>query len=111
MDDEILRSVVLAAGEVALEDGLGTRCVTLLSIEGSTGHVRDHSIAATPWVLGGSERMVLGSRLREPNITAITVQLASLEGFSNILLDDNGTTSSVDEPCAYPGISLTDRLW
>jgi hypothetical protein len=55
--------------------------------------------------------MVFGSWLREPNVTTITVELTRREGFSNILLDDNGTTSSVDEPCAYRGVSLTDRLW
>lgn len=103
MDNEIFRSVILTAREVALEDSLGTSSITLLSIERSTRHVRNHGVAATPWVLGSSERMILGSWLREPHITTVAVELAGLEGLGNILLDDDGTTGSVDEPstCAY----------
>lgn len=98
VDNEIFRSVVLAAGEVALEDSLGAGSITLLGIERSTGHVRNHGVATTPWVLGISERMILWCGLGEPDVTTITVELAGLEGLGNILLDDDGTTGGVDEP-------------
>ena len=100
VDNEIFRPVVVAAGEVALENSLGTSCIALLSIDRSTGHVRNHGIAAAPWVLCISKRVLLGSGLREPDITTIPVELTGLESFSDIFLDDDGTTSSVDEPCA-----------
>ena len=61
----------------------------------------NHGVAAAPWVLGSSERMFLGSGLREPHITTVTVELAGLESFGNIFLDDDGTTGSVDEPSTY----------
>ena len=44
--------------------------------------------------------MVLGSGLREPDITSVSPELAGLERIGNILLDDDGTTGGVDEPRA-----------
>ena len=99
----MFRPVVVAAGEVALENSLGTSCVALLSIDRSTGHVGNHGIAAAPWVLCISERMLLGSRLREPHVATITVELAGFESFGNIFLDNDGATGGVDEPCAWEG--------
>lgn len=101
VNNEILGSVVLTTREVALEDVLGALGVTGLGVNRSTGHVRDHSIATTPWVQGVAERVILGSGLGEPDVTTVAAEVAVLEGFGNIFLDDNSTTSSVDEPRAY----------
>jgi hypothetical protein len=97
--DQIFRSVVFSSREVALQDGLGACGVSFLGVDGGSGHVRNHGVAASPWVLGSSEWVVLGCGLREPNVTSVSVELTGLEGFGDILLDDNGATSSVDEPC------------
>lgn len=48
-------------------------------------------------ILSIAERMLLGSGLREPNITTIAVEVAALEGFCDILLDDDGTSGGVDQ--------------
>lgn len=61
----------------------------------------DHGVAATEGVLGVAQRVVLGGGLGEPDITTVAAEVARLEGVSNVLLDDNGTTSSVDEPRAW----------
>ena len=34
LDDQILSSVIVSSREVAVEDSLGTRCVSFLSIDG-----------------------------------------------------------------------------
>lgn len=72
--------------EVALEDLLGTIGVSLLGIEGCTRHVRNHSVAATEWVLDSAEWVVLGGGLWEPDITTVTAEVARLHSLSNILL-------------------------
>lgn len=96
--DEIFRSVIFSAGEVALQDCLGACGVSFLGIDGGTGHVGDHGVTASPWVLGGSEWVVTGCGLREPDVTSVSVELAGLEGLGNVFLDDNGATGGVDEP-------------
>lgn len=98
VNDEILRLVVLAAGEVRLENSLGTSSVALLRIDGGTGHVGNHGIASAPWVGGVAERMVLGGGLREPDVTTVAAEVAGLEGIGDVFLDDDGATGSVDEP-------------
>jgi hypothetical protein len=42
--------------------------------------------------------VILGSGLREPDVTAVTTELAGLERLGDVLLDDDGTTGGVDEP-------------
>jgi hypothetical protein len=102
MDDQVLRPVVLATAPVRVQDVLDTSGVALLGIDRGTGHVRNSGVATTPvGVLGVAERVVLGSWLREPNITAVTTELAVLERLGDILLDDDGTTGGVDEPSTY----------
>lgn len=98
LDDKILWPIVVLAGEVALENGLGAIGVTLLGIDRGTGHVRDHGVAAAPGVLGVAQRVVVGSGLREPDITTVTSEVAALKSLSDVFLDDDGATSSVDEP-------------
>lgn len=97
MNDEILRLVVVAAREVRVDDGLGTVGISDLSVQRGTGHVRNHGVTATPVVLGGSQRVVLGSGLVIPDITTVTGEVTRLESGSNVLLDNDGTTGSVDE--------------
>jgi hypothetical protein len=60
--------------------------------------VRHHGVAASPGVLRSAERVVLGSGLREPDVTTVATELARLERLGDILLDDDGTTGGVDEP-------------
>ena len=42
--------------------------------------------------------MFLGSRLREPDITAIAAKVARLEGLANVFFDNDGTTGGIDKP-------------
>lgn len=88
----------MAAGEVALEDGLGAVGVADLGIDGGTRHVGDHGVATAPRALDITERVVLGSGLGEPDVTTVAAQVTGLDGLGDILLDDDGTTSGVDEP-------------
>jgi hypothetical protein len=70
----------------------------LLGIDGGTRHVRNHGVAAAPWVLSVAKRVVPGRWLREPDITTVSTEVAVLERLSNIFLDNDGTTGSVNEP-------------
>lgn len=101
VDNKILVPVVIATREVAVQDLLGTLGVADLGIDRGTGHVGNHGVAAAPGALHVAERVVLGSGLGEPDVTTVAAEVAVLEGFGNIFLDDNSTTSSVDEPRAY----------
>jgi hypothetical protein len=51
-------------------------------------------------VLGVTQRVVLGSRLGEPDITTVSTEVTALESLGDILLHDDGTTGGVDEPGA-----------
>lgn len=73
----------------------------LLGIDRGTRHVRDHGIASAPWVLGSSERVLLWRGLREPDVTAVSAEVAGLERISDILLDHDSATGGVDEPGAW----------
>ena len=97
-NNEILVLVVMTAREVALENSLGALSVADLCIDRGTRHVRNHGVATTPRALDVAEWVVLGGGLGIPDITTIASQVARLDSFSNILLDDNGTTGSVNEP-------------
>lgn len=90
----------MASREVAVENILGTLSITDLSIDRSTGHMGNHGVTATPGTLDVTERVVLRSGLGEPDVTAVSAQVTALDGLGNILLDHDGTTSGVDEPCA-----------
>jgi len=96
--NKIFGSVVMATGEVRLKDSLGASGVAFLCVNGCARHMGNHSVATAPWVLGISERMILGGGLREPHITAVAVEMAGFQGLGNVFLDHDGTTSGVDEP-------------
>lgn len=98
----------MLAGEVGLEDGLGSVGVTLLGVEGSTGHVGDHGVAAAEGVLGVAQGVVLGGGLGEPDVTTVSAEVAALECVGDVLLDDDGATGGVDQPGA--GLHLADQL-
>jgi len=101
VNNKVLRAVVLATGEVGVEDGLSAGGVALLGVERGTRHVRDGGVAGgpAPVLVGGSaERVVLGCGLREPDVTAVAAELAGGEGLGDVLLDDDGATGGVDEP-------------
>jgi len=59
-------------------------------------------------VLGVAERVILGGGLGEPDITTVSTEVARLEGLSDILLDNDGTASGVDEPST--GLHLRDEV-
>lgn len=99
VDNQILWSVVMLAAEVGLEDVLRARSVSDLSIDGGTRHVRNGGVAAAPWVLGVAEWVVLWCWLWEPDVTTVPTELSALECLGDILLDDNGATGGIDEPC------------
>lgn len=101
MHNQISRVVVLTSREVGIQNLLRAGGVALLGVDGGSGHVRGHGVTASPWVLGVTERVVLGCWLREPDITTVTTELAGLDGFSDVFLDDDGTTSGVNEPCTW----------
>lgn len=106
VNNEVLGPVVVAAAEVGVEDGLGTGGVALLGVERGTRHVRDGGVAggaAPVLVRGGAQRVVLGGGLGEPDVAAVTAELAGLEGVGDVLLDDDGAASGVDEPGAWVG--------
>jgi hypothetical protein len=101
VDNEVLGPVVLATGEVGVEDGLGAGGVALLGVERGTRHVRDGGVAggAAPVLVGGgAEGVVLGRGLGEPNVAAVAAELAGGKGLGDVLLNDYGATSGVDEP-------------
>lgn len=98
VDNQVLRAVVEAAREVAVQDVLGTVGVADLSIDRGTRHVGNHGVTTTPGVLGVAERVVLGSGLGEPDVTTVAAEVARLESLGDVLLDNNGTTGGVDEP-------------
>lgn len=108
MDNQVLRAVVVAAREVAVQDVLGTLSVADLGVNGGTRHVRDHGVTAAPGVLGVAERVILGSRLGEPDITTVAAEVPRLEGIGDVLLDDDSATGSVDEPST--GLHLGDQV-
>ena len=90
----------MLSGQITLQDTLGTIGVSLLRIERGTGHMRDHGVSAAEGVLGVAERVVLGCRLREPDVTAVAAEVAGLEGLGDVFLDDDGAAGGVDEPGA-----------
>jgi hypothetical protein len=108
VDDKVLWSIVLTASEIAVEDRLDAVSVTDLGIDRGARHVRNHGVAAAPWALDIAEWVVLGGGLREPNVTTISAKLTALDGFSDIFLDNDGTTGSVDEPSAL--LHLGDEI-
>ena len=101
MNNQILRLIVLPAAKVALEDRLRPRRVALLGVDRRAGHVRHHGVSAAEGVLGVAERVVLGCRLREPNVAAVAAEVAGLEGFGDVFFDDDGAAGGVDEPGAW----------
>ncbi len=60
--------------------------------------MRYSSVTSTLSVGRIAEGVVLGRWLREPDITAITAQVARFQCLGNVLLDNDGTAGGVDEP-------------
>lgn len=108
VDNQILRAVVLTAGEVRVQDVLGALGVADLGIDGGTGHVGDHGVTTAPGVLGVAERVVLGSGLGEPDVTTVSAEVARLQSLGDVLLDDDSATGSVHEPST--GLHLGDEV-
>ncbi len=90
----------MLSAQVTLQDALGAIGVSLLRIERGTGHVGHHGVSTAKGVLGVAENVVFGCWLREPDVSAVAAKVAALEGLSNVFLDDDGTTSGVNEPRA-----------
>ena len=70
----------------------------LLGIDRGSRHVRNRGVAASPWVLGVPEWVILGRRLGEPDIAAVSTEVARLERLGDVLLHNDGTTGSVNQP-------------
>jgi hypothetical protein len=62
--------------------------------------VRHHAVASPERVLDRSPDVVGGCRLDVPDVTRVAVQLARLNGRSDIVLVADGTTRGVYEPCS-----------
>ena len=75
-DNQILGSVIMLAAQVALEDSLSAIGISLLRIEGGTGHVGDHGVSAAEGVLCVAEGVVLGCWLREPDVSSVAAEVA-----------------------------------
>ena len=59
----------------------------------------DCGIPAAPVDVGCvSEWVILWCGLWEPHVTTVAAELAVLECFGNVFLDDDGATGGVDEP-------------
>ena len=101
MHNQILGLIVLPATKVAVEDGFGARRVALLRVDGRARHVRHHGVSAAEGVLGVTERVVLGGRLREPDVPAVAAEVAGCEGVGDVFFDDDGAAGGVDEPGAW----------
>lgn len=91
----------MLSAEVGLQDSLGAVGVTLLRIERRSGHVRNHGVSTAKVVLGVAENVVLGGGLDVPDVTSVAAKVAGLESCGNVFLDNNGSTSGVDEPRSY----------
>ena len=74
--NKILVPVVVTTREIAVENILGALGVTDLRIDGGAGHMRNHGVTTAPGALHVTERVVLGSGLREPNVTTVASQVA-----------------------------------
>ena len=74
--------------------------------------MRHHRVTAAHGVLSVAERVVFRCRLWEPNIASVTTEMARLESFGNILLDNDGTACGVDEPraCIFRLARPTTRI-
>ena len=78
VNDEVLWAVVVLATKVTLKNSLCAVGITLLGIERSARHVRDHGVAATERVLGRAQRVVTMRGLGEPDVTAVTGEISFL---------------------------------
>lgn len=67
-NNEILGAIIEASRQIAVDDVLGALCISGLGIDSSSAHVRDHGVSSAERVGGIAKRMILRSRLREPNI-------------------------------------------
>lgn len=108
VNNQILRAVVVATREVAVQNVLGTLGITDLGINGGTRHVGNHGVTTAPGVLSVTERVILGSGLGEPDITTISAEVTRLKSLSDVLLDDDSATSGVNEPST--GLHLRDEI-
>jgi hypothetical protein len=87
--------------KVVLQDGLGAIGITGLSIKRGSRVVGHHAVASAKRVLHGAPDVILGSWLDIPNVTCIARELTALESFSDGFLVTDGSTSGVDQPCAF----------
>lgn len=100
--------MVILSGKVGLKDLLRAVCVSLLRIDGSSRHVWNHGVTATPWVLRSAENVILWCWLWEPDITTVSAKVSRLECLGDILLDNDSAASGVDEPRTF--LHLGDEL-
>jgi len=104
--DQILWSIVMPSGEVRFQDTLDARGVSGLCVERCTTHMGNHPVAASKRILCIAKRVVLWRRLREPDVATVAVELARFQSLSDIFLDDNSTTSCIDQIGPLQNVSL-----
>lgn len=56
-----------------------------------------HGISTSRRVESIAEWVILGGRLREPDVSSVSGKLAGFEGLGDVFFDNDGTTGGVDE--------------
>lgn len=110
VDNQVLVLVVEPAGEVTVENLLGTLGIADLSIDRGSGHVRSHGVTTTHGAGHVTQRVVLGGRLGEPHITTVATELTRLDSVGHVFLDHDSTTGRVDQPSACFTISTHTHI-
>ena len=72
--------------------------------------MRDHAVTTSHSVLRISEGVLLRGGLREPNVTTIAVEVAALQSFGNVLLDNDGASRGIDEVCTCTRLEADDNM-
>ena len=76
INNQILRSIIMLATQITLQDRLGAIGISLLRIERCARHVRDHGVSAAEGVLGVAEDVVFWCGLREPDVSSVAAEVA-----------------------------------
>ena len=100
LDNQILRSIIVLARKVRLQDILRALRIPLLRIQTRPRHMRHHCVSTAEGVLGVAKNVVLGRWLREPDVAAVAAEMAGFEGVGDVFFDHYGAAGGVDEPGA-----------
>jgi hypothetical protein len=101
LHNQILGSIIMLATQITLQNRLRAIGISLLRIQTRAGHVRDHGVSASEWVLGVAEGMIFGCGLREPDVASVAAEVARLEGLGDVFFYDDGAAGGVYKPGAW----------